>query len=226
MGQRSHLVVVSGGLDSTVLAYWLARERKQGIEIVSFHYGQRHAKEIAFAKLAARRLAAPFHLIRLTGFGQAIRGSALTDSNVDVPEGHYEAETMKQTIVPHRNLVMLSMAAAIAQANGVSTVCFAAHAGDHAIYPDCRNGFVLSFQQTLAWSYEDAVAEEVRIGAPFLTWRKEEIIEKGAELDVPFDETWSCYKGGSLHCGRCGTCVERREAFQLAGVPDPTQYEK
>ena len=215
------VVICSGGLDSVSLAHVMAADGHLS-RIVSFDYGQRHRKELVFAERCAKRLDVPFHLMDLRGVGAALSGSALTD-DIDVPDGHYAEETMKVTVVPNRNAIMLTIAFGVAAANGDDTVATAVHGGDHFIYPDCRPGFTTAFdamqQQAL-----DGYAN-VRLHTPFVHRTKADIVRECARANTPFEETWSCYKGGEVHCGRCGTCVERREAFHLAGVEDPTVYE-
>jgi 7-cyano-7-deazaguanine synthase len=216
------VAIVSGGLDSVTLAHSMAREVNH-LHLISFDYGQKHRKELEFAQRAAVRLGAVWTLIDLgtAGLGKLLLGSALTDSSIAVPDGHYAAQTMKVTIVPNRNAIMLAIACAAAESDGAEAVGLAVHAGDHFIYPDCRPEFVAAFEvmERLAMDRPD-----LRIEAPFLTKTKVQIVQLGASLGVPFEQTWSCYKGGELHCGTCGTCVERREAFEHAGVEDPTTY--
>ncbi|MFG6083503.1 7-cyano-7-deazaguanine synthase QueC [Paracoccus litorisediminis] len=214
-------VVCSGGLDSVSLAHVLADAGKLR-RIISFDYGQRHRKELDFARAAADRLGVPFHLIDLSGVGAALSGSALTD-DIDVPDGHYAEETMRITVVPNRNAIMLTVAFGLAAAQGDAAVATAVHGGDHFIYPDCRPAFTEAFaamQRTALDGYAD-----VALLVPFVHRSKADIVAEGARVGTPFAQTWSCYKGGEIHCGRCGTCVERREAFDLAGVDDPTVYE-
>lgn len=214
------LVICSGGLDSISLAHITANER-QLTRLVSFDYGQRHRKELEFAEAAAKRLNVPFHLIDMRGIGAALTGSALTD-DIDVPDGHYAEDTMRITVVPNRNAIMLTIGFGIAAAQGDDAVATAVHGGDHFIYPDCRPGFTRAFD-AMQQEALDGYAS-VRLHTPFVDHSKAEIVRQGAKYDTPFAETWSCYKGGAQHCGRCGTCVERREAFHLAGVTDPTDY--
>ena len=214
-------LVCSGGLDSVSLAHILADQGNLS-RLVSFDYGQRHTKELDFAAACARRLGVPHHVIDLRSVGSALTGSALTD-DLEVPEGHYEEETMKVTVVPNRNAIMLTIAYGIAAAQGDDAVATAVHGGDHFIYPDCRPDFTNAFdtmQRTALEGYAD-----VSLHVPFVHRSKADIVTEGAGANTPFAETWSCYKGGDLHCGRCGTCVERREAFDLAGIEDPTVYE-
>ncbi|MDQ0458064.1 7-cyano-7-deazaguanine synthase QueC [Rhizobium paknamense] len=215
------LVVCSGGLDSVSLAHKIAAEQ-QLIGLLSFDYGQRHKKEVEFAALAAKRLGVPHQVIDITAIGKSLTGSALTD-DLDVPDGHYAEETMKITVVPNRNAIMLAIAFGVAAAKKADAVAVAVHGGDHFIYPDCRPGFIDAFQVMQNHALEGYA--DVKLLAPFVTVPKSEIVRQGAKYHTPFAETWSCYKGGEKHCGRCGTCVERREAFHLAGVTDPTLYE-
>ncbi len=189
--------------------------------LVSFDYGQRHRKELDFAEAAAKRLGVPFHLIDMRGIGAALSGSALTD-DIDVPDGHYAEDTMRVTVVPNRNAIMLSIGFGIAAAQGDDAVATAVHGGDHFIYPDCRPGFTRAFD-AMQQAALDGYAQ-VRLQTPFVERSKADIVRQGAQHGTPFAETWSCYKGGAVHCGRCGTCVERREAFHLAKVSDPTVY--
>ncbi|MCA0847907.1 7-cyano-7-deazaguanine synthase QueC [Salipiger thiooxidans] len=214
------LVICSGGLDSVSLAHIIA-DQQQLTRLVSFDYGQRHRKELDFAAAAARRLNVPHHLIDMRGIGASLSGSALTD-DIDVPDGHYAEETMRITVVPNRNAIMLAIGFGVAAANGDEAVATAVHGGDHFIYPDCRPAFTQAFN-AMQQAALDGYAS-VRLHTPFVERSKADIVRAGAAHGTPFAETWSCYKGGELHCGRCGTCVERREAFHLAGVEDPTAY--
>jgi 7-cyano-7-deazaguanine synthase len=218
------VATVSGGLDSVTLAHALAAEGRS-LVCLSFDYGQRHAKETGFARACARRLGADHHVVDLRSVGRLLTGSSLTDAAVDVPEGHYTDASMAATVVPNRNAIMLSVAVGVAVARGASAVATAVHAGDHPVYPDCRPAFVAAVEHEARVGNEGFAVEGFRVLAPFLDVAKDEIVRRGAALGVPFAETWSCYVGGARHCGRCGTCVERREAFQLAGVDDPTVYE-
>ncbi|MDV4159283.1 7-cyano-7-deazaguanine synthase QueC [Rhizobium brockwellii] len=215
------IVVCSGGLDSVTLAHKVAAEQ-QLIGLVSFDYGQRHRKELDFAARCASRLAVPHHIIDIASIGGHLSGSALTD-NVEVPDGHYAEETMKATVVPNRNAIMLAIAFGLAAAQNADAVAVAVHGGDHFIYPDCRPGFIDAFQHMQNEALDGYA--RVKLLAPYVDVSKAAIVVDGEKHGTPFSETWSCYKGGELHCGRCGTCVERREAFHLAGVRDPTEYE-
>ena len=214
------LVICSGGLDSVSLAYKVAAEQDL-LGLISFDYGQRHRKEVDFAARAADRLGVPHDLIDMSHIGAFLSGSALTD-DLDVPDGHYAEDNMKVTVVPNRNAIMLAIAFGVAAAKGADAVAAAVHGGDHFIYPDCRPEFVEAFQAMQDKALDGYAA--VRLYTPFVHIPKSAIVTEGAKHGTPFADTWSCYKGGDTHCGRCGTCVERREAFDIAGVADPTEY--
>ena len=213
------VLIVSGGLDSVVMAHMFIPDVE--LSIISFNYGQRHLKELHFAALCAQRLNAKHKIVNLTSMTSLIATSSLTSDDVPVPEGHYTAETMKQTVVPNRNAIMLSIAFGHAVSWGAERVYTAVHAGDHAIYPDCRPEFIKALEYALNLGNET----KIEICAPFINYTKADIVACGYVQEVPFDLTWSCYNGGLNHCGKCGTCVERAEAFHKAPVPDPTIYD-
>ncbi len=213
------VIVYSGGLDSTVLLYHLLDVGHE-VAALSVNYGQRHVRELKAARDITARLGVRHETADLSALAGLLSGSALTDRSVEVPEGHYAEESMKATVVPNRNMLLLATAAAWAISLKAESVAYAAHSGDHAIYPDCRPEFTDALEQAIGL----ADWHRVSLLRPFVHLTKADIVKRGAALDVPFGETWSCYKGGEIHCGRCGTCVERREAFALAGVPDPTPY--
>jgi 7-cyano-7-deazaguanine synthase len=215
------IVICSGGLDSVSLACRVAAEHEL-IGLLSFDYGQRHRKELNFAAACARRLGVAHQIIDIRNIGTHLAGSALTD-DIAVPDGHYAEETMKTTIVPNRNAIMLAIAFGLAAAQKADAVGVAVHGGDHFIYPDCRPGFIDAFQAMQDQALDGYA--NVSLYAPYVHISKADIVADGAKNSTPFAETWSCYKGGARHCGRCGTCVERREAFHLAGIDDPTHYE-
>ena len=204
----THRIALSGGMDSTALASTLPPDQTIAY---SFAYGQRHARELDHAAKVAHRLGIDHHTIDLSGL---LGGSALTGQG-DIPEGHYAADTMTATVVGGRNLLFASVL--VAASDPGDTVHVAVHAGDHPIYPDCRPTFWQPYALAVAAAYG------VLIDTPFITWTKAQIIERLP--DAPYDLSWSCYQGGERHCGRCGTCVERAEAFHLAARPDPTDYE-
>ena len=213
------VVLLSGGMDSTT-AFYKALAETEVKQVLSFDYGQRHKIELEYAMRTAAKERIPHATINIRSVGHFMKDSALT-GNVEVPDGHYAEETMKQTIVPNRNSIMLNMAVGIAIGLGATEVWAAMHAGDHPIYPDCRPEFITALNDCI----ELATQTDVRVMTPFIDIPKDEIVQIGAALGVDFSQTWSCYKGGKLHCGRCGTCVERAEAFFLANEVDPTDYE-
>ena len=215
------LLICSGGFDSVTLAYRLAAEQSLGT-LLTFDYGQRHRKEIDAARLAAERLAVAHLVMDIGHIGRQLSGSALTD-DIAVPHGHYSEETMKLTVVTNRNAIMLTIAFGVAAARGHDTVALAVHGGDHFIYPDCRPDFIRLFGEMQRQAL-DGVAD-VALLAPYVDTDKTEIARDAERFAVPVADTWSCYEGGELHCGRCGTCVERIEAMALAGVTDPTPYQ-
>ena len=213
------VVLLSGGMDSAV-ALHEARARHEVVGAVSFDYGSKHNhKEIPCAAWQCRQWKIPHQVIALD-FVPALFASALLQSGGAIPDGHYEEETMKQTVVPFRNGIMLSIAAGYAESIGAAGLVIAAHAGDHAIYPDCRE----SFMQAMGEAMRLCTYAGIELLRPFIHFTKAQIAARGQKLGVDFSQTWSCYKGGEIHCGTCGTCVERREAFILANIPDPTVY--
>ena len=222
MTRAKTVAVVSGGMDSVTLAH-LCHSRNDDLTLISFDYGQRHRKELTCARLAASDLKVPHHVVDLRALRPLLSRSALT-TDQEVPEGHYAAETMAQTVVPNRNAIMLNIAAGLAVAIGADRVATGVHAGDHFIYPDCRPAFIASQTETLQIANEGFAVDGFEIEAPFLYKTKAEIAGIGQGLEVDWTRTWSCYQGGAFHCGRCGTCVERIEAFGLAGIIDPTVY--
>ncbi|MBA2279722.1 MAG: 7-cyano-7-deazaguanine synthase QueC [Actinomycetota bacterium] len=217
------VAVVSGGLDSAVLAHHLRAEGRV-VRLLSFDYGQRHAKELDGARALATALHTSVDVVDLRSVGALLGGSALTDDAVAVPDGHYTDDSMRATVVPNRNAIFASVAVGVAVARKAWAVALGVHAGDHPVYPDCRPEFVEAVERLARVANEGFVDPDFRVLAPFLNLSKADIVRQGAELGVDFARTWSCYKGGELHCGTCGTCVERREAFALAGVADPTAY--
>jgi 7-cyano-7-deazaguanine synthase len=219
MAKPRSIVAFSGGMDSATLIYHL---RNQGHEVIalSVDYGQRHRIELSFAARFAEFVGIQRELADLSGITRLLGGSSLTDPSLPVPLGHYESETMKQTVVPNRNMLLLAIATAFAVSQRAQYVAYAAHTGDHAIYPDCRPEFTDAMAKAISlcdWHTPELIR-------PFEKLAKADIVREGAALGVPFDLTWSCYEGGERHCGACGTCIERREAFLIATVKDPTEY--
>lgn len=215
------VVVYSGGMDSTTLLYDLAES--YALYPLSFAYGQRHEKELYSAYQIAHILKLPLFVCDLRNIQPLLKGSALTSFDVPVPDGHYTEETMRATVVPNRNAIMMSLAWAYATSIGATAIATAVHAGDHTIYPDCREPFIKALEKAFALG-TDTYSSCSRILTPYINSSKSDIVLRGHTLKVPYEHTWSCYKGESVHCGTCGTCVERKEAFVLAGVLDPTTY--
>lgn len=216
----SAIAVYSGGMDSTVM---LSSMLEDGIDVkgaLSIDYGQKHRKEIDAAVEVCAELGIEHRIADLRGISALFGHSGLTDSETEVPEGHYEEDSMKQTVVPNRNMILISVATAWAITKEAEAIAYAAHSGDHAIYPDCRVEFADALDEAIRlcdWS-------SVWLYRPFVNMSKQLIVTEGARMGSPLGKTWSCYKGGALHCGKCGTCIERREAFHLAEVDDPTVY--
>lgn len=214
---KDSIIVLSGGVDSVTLL-WEYRER---IALaVTFDYGSNHnAAEIECARWQCRHLGIPHLVIPLAFIGQYFNSSLLSGADA-IPEGHYADDNMKSTVVPFRNGIMLAVACGLAESRELTHVLIANHGGDHTIYPDCRAPFIDAMSRAM----EEGTYTRTRILAPYTHIDKAEIVARGARSGVPYEHTYSCYKGGSDHCGLCGTCVERAEAFRLAGVPDPTHY--
>ena len=213
------IVVLSGGMDSAVLAAHLLDSGGE-LTALSVNYGQRHHRELEYAQRIAEHYRIPWRCADLSMLRPFLAGSSQTSPEVPVPHGHYADETMKATVVPNRNMLLLAVAGAWAISTRAGAIAYAAHAGDHPIYPDCRPAFVEAFAETLLL----ADWHPVVMLAPFLRWTKGAICRRGVELGVPFELTYSCYAGAPVHCGACGTCVERIEAFREAHAIDPTEY--
>ena len=212
-------LIFSGGMDSTTLLYDMIHEGYE-VSALTFDYCQRHKKEIRCAEKTCAKLHIPHKLVGVPVLND-LAPSSLTRASWDVPEGNYAEETMKQTVVPNRNMVFLSLAASYAIGTGAPHLFYAAHAGDHAIYPDCRPAFVSAMATALhLCDWNDLV-----LHAPYLWMSKGDIVKKGLELGVDYADTWSCYKGEELSCGKCGACTERLEAFEQAGAADPLKYQ-
>lgn len=211
------VMLLSGGIDSSTLAYYLAD--KYEVWALTILYGQKHSREEKAARDIAHRICYKHYILDLRVLKPLLR-SALTTYSIEVPSGGYAEETINQTVVPCRNLLFLTCAAAWAMSNDIDKIAYAAHGGDHAIYADCRPIFV---QRT-----EDVLKEynpNIQVIAPFINLSKAEIVGLGLGYNVPFERTWSCYLGNKKACGKCGTCIERSEAFQLNGLEDPIEYE-
>jgi 7-cyano-7-deazaguanine synthase len=224
MTKPKALVLLSGGMDSVTLAYFANKQYDVRLAL-SFNYGQRHKKELDFAKEHATRLGAEHRIVDLSHLCDLFKGSSLTQDDILVPDGHYAEETMKATVVPNRNAMMLSIAYAAGISGGYSALFTAVHAGDHFIYPDCRPEFISTLDAALEMGNAGFNAQGLKIMAPFVHMTKAQIAQEADKLGVPLEWTWSCYKGEALHCGTCGTCHERQEALWMAGVQDKTIYQ-
>lgn len=213
------MIIVSGGMDSITMLY----EFKDCIALgISFDYGSNHnAREIPYAKLHCERLGIRHITINL-GFVHRYFRSSLLEGSDAIPEGNYNEENMKSTVVPFRNGIMLAIAAGIAESNQLRRVMMANHGGDHTIYPDCRPEFV----NAMSAATKAGTFEKVEVWAPYTDISKADIARRGNALGIDYAETWSCYKGGKKHCGKCGTCRERKEALHEAGIADTTEYEE
>ena len=216
--EKNTILIYSGGLDSTTLLYSL-KDAGYNIKCLSVNYGQKHKKELCAASYFCDKLKVEHEIVDLSDITKLISSSALT-SSIGVPEGHYAEDTMKLTVVPNRNMIMFSVAIGWAINEKFDSVAYAAHNGDHTIYPDCREEFV----SRLAKVAEIADYHPVTILRPFIQLSKAEIAKLAGTLNVEINKTWSCYKGEEFHCGKCGTCVERIEALALAGCLDTTIY--
>nr|WP_297347739.1 7-cyano-7-deazaguanine synthase QueC [uncultured Glaciecola sp.] len=213
------VIIYSGGMDSYTV---LNKAMQQGYDVhaVSFNYGQRHSKELLFAKKVCEQHNIEHKIVDISSIKQLIGGSALTD-DIEVPEGHYEEDSMKTTVVPNRNMIMLSMAVGYAVSIQAEAVYFGAHSGDHAIYPDCRTEFVSAMNDVCKIANYQAV--EVR--APYLASSKIDILKEGLAMNLDYKDTWTCYNGQEKACGRCGACQERLEAFSENNTVDPIPYQ-
>jgi 7-cyano-7-deazaguanine synthase len=213
------VVLVSGGMDSVTALHHAAREHEV-VAGLSFDYGSKHnARELPCARRHCEALGLRHETVALPFVGCLFR-SHLLEGGGEIPDGHYEAETMKLTVVPFRNGILLAIAAGFAESVGAEAVVIAAHSGDHAIYPDCREAFMSPMAEAL----REGTDARIELLRPFIDQRKEDIVAIGAAMGIDYAQTWSCYKGGEVHCGVCGTCTERKEAFALAGIDDPTVY--
>jgi 7-cyano-7-deazaguanine synthase len=213
------VVIYSGGMDSFTV---LNKAVFEGLEVyaLTFDYGQKHVKEVDFARNVCGAMGIPHKIIDITAINELISGSSLT-SNIEVPEGHYADENMKSTVVPNRNMILLSLAVGYATSIKASKVYFGAHGGDHHVYPDCRPDFVKKMNEVCAVANYDFV----EVVTPYLTSNKTEILRDGLKMKLDYALTWTCYNGREEACGRCGSCVERLEAFEENQAEDPLAYE-
>jgi 7-cyano-7-deazaguanine synthase len=232
--EKKAVTIMSGGMDSVTLAFWVMKKGYKQ-RVIAFNYGQRHSKELIAAERVAHALGAfdyanpnkmaSFNVVDISSIMPMLHGSSQTDSNVDVPEGHYSADNMKLTVVPNRNAIMLSIAYGAAVASKAERLFYGAHSGDHFIYPDCRPEFVRNLSEAFHLGNEGFQNPNLEVQAPFSAMSKADILKWGLANEVPYQLTWTCYKGGEKACGKCGSCCERLEAFFLNSVPDPIEYE-
>ena len=213
------VVLLSGGLDSVTALHHMAATEKV-VAALSFDYGAKHnSRELPCAADQCRSLRIPNRIVPLSFMAENFT-SDLLKSGGTIPDGHYEEQSMKKTVVPFRNGIFLSFGTGYAESLGADAIAIAAHAGDHTIYPDCREDFLSPMSQAM----EKGTYAKIKLLRPFVSMDKTSIVRRGVELKIDYARTWSCYKGGILHCGTCGTCIERREAFLNASVTDPTAY--
>ena len=217
---KRSVVIFSGGLDSTTLLYEWVRTGEREVSALTVNYGQRHACEIEHARRIARKLGVAHRIADLTGLKPLFGHNALTDTHCAIPRDAYDFKNMTQTIVPNRNMILLAVAGAWAASIKAEEVGYAAHAGDHTVYPDCRPEFAEAMDVALSrcdWN-------PLHLARPYVNLTKADIVKRGSRAGVDYADTWSCYEGGDIHCGICATCRERKQAFLDAGVPDPTAY--
>lgn len=220
MSQKKGVIILSGGLDSTTLMHHLVKAKNYDLIAISFDYGQKHDRELKCAQMQCNALNIPHKTIPLNFMNDCFK-SNLLQSGDDIPEGHYADDVMKQTVVPNRNMILISIAAGYAISEGRENLFYGAHSGDHTIYPDCRPEFIKSLSETLQlcdW-------QDLNLNAPFQDLDKGEIVKIGYDLEVDFTRTQTCYKGEEKACGKCGSCVERLEAFEKNGFTDPLSYQ-
>jgi 7-cyano-7-deazaguanine synthase len=222
---KKAVVVLSGGLDSVTLMYHL-HAKGYALTAVSFNYGQKHLKELESAATIVQKLGAAHHIIDLTFIRDSILSSSLVNQDIQNPKEKYSKENMLITVVPNRNTMMLSLAWTIACSINADVLAYAPHKGDSYIYADCREDYVTAMNLALRLGSADSRLDNLELIAPFLRMSKAEIVKHGEELGVPFASTWSCYDGKELHCGKCGTCHQRKNAFIDSGVADPTIYQE
>jgi 7-cyano-7-deazaguanine synthase len=218
--RKKAVILASGGVDSTTLLYDI-KNRGYEVHALSVHYNQRHSRELTYIKKTCKKLKIPHKIIDISVISKHLLGkNALTSKKISVPAGDYKTANMKLTVVPNRNMILLSLVSGYAITIGAGKVFYGAHTGDHAIYPDCRKVFV----QALARAIQLAHWNPVKLEAPYLHLSKADIVKRGIKLGVDYSLTWSCYEGGKIACGKCGTCRERLTAFKKSGRVDPVKY--
>jgi len=214
------VVVYSGGIDSFTMLNKYVEENKMEVHAITFNYNQRHSKEIDYAKKVCDILCINHKIVDVSTINQLLKGSSLTD-DISIPEGHYKEESMKSTVVPNRNMIFLSLGAGYGASIGAKYIAIGVHSGDHAIYPDCKPEFIYRMNEVMQISDYNPL----RLLTPYLMSSKAYIIKKGLELGLDYANAWTCYNGRENACGKCGSCVERLEAFEKAGMKDPIAYE-
>ena len=219
MSKPKAVVIYSGGMDSFTLLNKVVKEGND-VYALTFNYGQKQIKEVLVAQAVCKQLNVPHKLLDISPINQLMQSSSLI-GNEEVPEGHYESESMKSTVVPNRNMILLSLAIGYAVDIKAAKVYYGAHSGDHAIYPDCRPEFVHKMNEVAGI----ANYEHVSIETPYLNYSKGEILTDGLNMGLTYENTWTCYNGREKACGKCGACVERLEAFAENNTTDPLQYE-
>lgn len=218
------VLILSGGLDSSTLGYWLKHNGYNDLICISYNYGQRHIVELEHAKKIAQQLGGVHHIVDVSFMKQFLKGSSLTDNNIAVSHGEYSKENMQNTVVPNRNTVLLSLAWSIACVEKADVLAYGAHGGDHYLYADTRPDYFNAINLALRMGTEDSRKEQLQLIAPFLYNTKAEIVKIGHQLNVPFADTWTCYEGDIMHCGLCGACQSRKQGFHDAQINDPTKY--
>jgi 7-cyano-7-deazaguanine synthase len=218
------VLILSGGADSSTLGYYLKSTGYSDLICITFDYGQKQVVEIEFAEKIANKLNAIHHIIDVTFMKQFLKGSALTDNSINVPHGEYTKENMSITVVPNRNTMLLSIAWSIACVENADVLAYGAQCGDHYLYPDTRPDYFNAMNLALRLGTEGCRKDKLELIAPLLQKSKSDVIKLGQELGVPYQDTWSCYDDGDLHCGRCGACQNRIQGFFRANIVDPTQY--
>lgn len=220
------VLILSGGLDSSTLAYWLKANNYSELVCVTFNYGQKQIIELKSAEAIAKKLNAVHNIVDISFIKNFLSysSSSLTNPALDVPHGEYTKENMQSTVVPNRNSMLLTMAWTIACIEKADVLAYGAHGGDHYVYPDTRPEYFNAINLSLRLGSEDSRKDNLSLIAPFIHWDKAAIVCEGAKLGVPFELTWTCYEGGDLHCGLCGACHQRKKSFIEAQVSDPTRY--
>lgn len=216
---KETVLVLSGGLDSTTLLYHLLHEG-HAVKALSIHYGQRHSRELQLAQQICQLTDVEHRLVDLSGLSAIFGRNALTSSSIEVPHGEYDPSNMAVTVVPNRNMILLSIAIGWAITSKYDSVAFGAHAGEYTPYADCQP----QFAAVMNHAANVCDRRPIEVTAPFVNWNKAAIVKRGHDLGVPFELTWSCYEGGDLHCGQCSTCIDRRRAFQTNSLVDPVKY--